>query len=425
MSFLLCLLLLGGPVQSEAEEPRLDPADILDALLGGLMGLGEISGPELQKEVAEVGGIPFRSEVPLDFMSREDLKGYLHELVDSEYPPERALADQRTLVGLALLEPGADLRGIRGRVLEENIAGFYDVRPGHKRLYAVSPNRRLSPSNQVILAHELRHALQDQYMDVDRALPDSVGDFDDRRMALMSLLEGDATLVMERFLLSRLPDAVEPPGGELSGLSLPAELVAGAPPVVRDQLVLPYVAGRDFALALWRSGGWGAIQGAWARPPASTEQVLHPEKYRGAEAPRPVAAPYAPPGARLLNEGVLGEMLISTLVGEREGPAAAAGWGGDLYRVFDLSGRTLLVWRSVWDSSADAAEFLAAAGRRLEAERGKPRLQHGFKVFAGGGWQYALGEWAGGVVWVSTDAPEALEPALAGVAAPSPGAGNP
>src|SRR5262245_5813546 len=169
MILLLCALLLGAP--QAGEEPPLDPADILDALLGGLMGLGEISGEDLQKEVAQVGGIPFRSTVPLDFMSREDLKGYLEELVEAEYPPEQALADQRTLVGLSLMEPGTDLRALRARVLEENIAGFYDIRPGHKRLYAVSSNRRLSPSNQVVLAHELRHAMQDQYMDVDKALP--------------------------------------------------------------------------------------------------------------------------------------------------------------------------------------------------------------------------------------------------------------
>jgi hypothetical protein len=237
VSLLLCLLLALGPAQSDGDV-TLDPADILDALLGGLMGLGEISGPELQKEIADVGGVPFRRDVPLDFMSRQELKGYLTELVDSEYSPEQAAADQRTLVGLALLDPATDLRALRARVLEENIAGFYDVRAGKKRLYAVSPNRRLSPSNQVVLAHELRHALQDQYVDVESVLPESVGDFDDRRMALMSLLEGDATLVMERFLLSRIPGA-SATLGDASGMSLPAPPVGDAPPVVRDQLVLP------------------------------------------------------------------------------------------------------------------------------------------------------------------------------------------
>lgn len=105
------LLLPPGTGQADDDGTTLDPSDIVDALLGGLMGLGEMSGPELQKEVAEVGGVPFRADVPLDFMTREQLKAYLGELVDSEYPPERALQDQRTLIGLGLLVPGRTCAG--------------------------------------------------------------------------------------------------------------------------------------------------------------------------------------------------------------------------------------------------------------------------------------------------------------------------
>ena len=101
----------------------------------------------------------------------------------------------------------------------------------------------LTPANQLILSHELRHALQDQYVDVHHALPDSVGDYDDRRLAWLSLLEGDATWVMERFLLRRLPGGEEAEES-LGSLTLPTPAVPGAPPVVRDQLVLPYLVGR-------------------------------------------------------------------------------------------------------------------------------------------------------------------------------------
>src|SRR4029453_10479707 len=106
------------------------------------------------------------------------------------------------------------------RLLEESLAGFYDDRPGRKKLYAVSDERRLTASNHLVLSHERRHALQGQHMDTHEALPPDVGDFDDRRMALLSLLEGDATLVMERFLMRRLPglgDSV----GDMGALSLP------------------------------------------------------------------------------------------------------------------------------------------------------------------------------------------------------------
>ena len=68
----------------------------------------------------------------------------------------------------------------------------------------MSEDRSFTPMNQIVLAHELRHALQDQYRDLYAYLGDDVGDFDDRRIAWMSLLEGDATLVMERFVKLRL-----------------------------------------------------------------------------------------------------------------------------------------------------------------------------------------------------------------------------
>ncbi|HEX9202936.1 MAG TPA: hypothetical protein VF964_03155, partial [Vicinamibacteria bacterium] len=272
---LVVLAFAGGPGNAQ-EPPPADPSDLVNTLLAGLLGFRELTGPELQREVAEAGGIPFRSDVPLDFMTRAQLSRYVRELLDAEYPEAKARVDQRTLVAFDLLAPQTDLRALRARVLEDNIAGFYDERPGHKRLYAVSADRRLSPANQLILSHELRHALQDQYAAVRDVIPSSVGDFDDRRIAFLSLLEGDATLVMERFLMRRLPGMEDT---ELSGLSMPVPAVPGAPRVLADQLVLPYVVGRDFARAVWQRGGWDAIKAAWSRPPESSEQVLHPEKF--------------------------------------------------------------------------------------------------------------------------------------------------
>ena len=420
-STLLALAILAfapGPGTAQ-EPPPADPSDLVNTLLSGLLGFRDLTGPELQREVAEAGGIPFRADVPLDFMTRPELSRYVRELLDAEYPEAKARVDQRTLVAFDLLPPQTDLRALRARVLEENIAGFYDERPGHKRLYAVSADRRLSPANQLILSHELRHALQDQYVDLHGQLPDSVGDFDDRRVAWLSLLEGDATLVMQRFLLRRLPGAEA--DGETPGLSMPtAPEVAGAPPVVRDQLVLPYLVGLDFVRAVWQRGGADAIQKAWAHPPESTEQVLHPEKYFAHESPRPVDVPYTPRGGRLLNEGVLGELLARTLLGEGE-ERGAEGWGGDEFRVWDVGGRTLLVWRSVWDRPEDARTFEAAARRRFAGAHGAPEWRSGSAVYAGGAWRWALAPRAGGVQLVASDDGAVLGDALRAL----PGEGSP
>jgi hypothetical protein len=381
------LFAAGLAVATPAQEPPLPGAEALvNELLGGVFK--EVSARELQDAVAEAGGLPFRAPVPLDFITPADLRRYLKDLVDEEYPPARADADARLLIALDLLPPGTALRDVRMRLLEENVAGFYDERPGRKKLYAVSEDRTMTPTNQIVLAHELRHAMQDQYADVHHVLPTSVGDFDDRRVAFMAALEGDATLVMERFLLQRLglSSAAVP---DVPGAALMAPELAGVPPVLRDHLLVPYLAGRDFARALHQRGGWPALREAWGRPPRSTEQVLHPEKFTAGEEPRPVAPPPAPEGGRLILEGVLGEALTRTFLGGGS-DVAAAGWGGDRYRVWDLSGRTLVVWRTEWDTPADAREFLEAARARFARTHARVQTSQGADVFGRGSWSLAM-----------------------------------
>jgi hypothetical protein len=387
-ALLLCGVVAGaGSAQAPPEEsPASEITDLVNALLGGLLGGADVTGERLQEEVAEAGGLPFRENVPLDFLKREELAGYLQDLFDAEYTVAQARADERLLRAFDLLPPDTDLRALRARVLEENVAGFYDERPGRRRLYAVSEDRTFSPMNQVVLAHELRHALQDQYEDLHSVLDADVSDFDDRRLAWTSLLEGDATLVMERFVRLRLGALGVAVGSEADTAALGAPGlfdVPGAPPVVRDQLVEPYLAGLAFARTLWTRGGSAAMRQAWKRPPDSTEQVLHPGKYFARERPRSVEPSVRPPGgSRLVSRGVLGEMLLRTLVEEGGGPATE-GWGGDSWRLWDVRGRTALAWRSEWDLAKDAAEFHAALRARL-ARRGAPEWRWGWEVFPAG-----------------------------------------
>jgi len=386
-------------------------ADLVNALLGGLMGGGKVDGATLQRDVEEAGGIPFRRPVPVDFLNKEQLARYLRELLDEEYPQAQATGDERLLAGFDLLPPGTDLRALRARVLEDNVAGFYDDRPDRRRLYAVSEERSFTAMNQIVLAHELRHALQDQYANLNDAIDARIGDFDDRRLAAVSLFEGDATLLMERFVRLRMGAVPETAGdGEAGGLGSAALGapglfdVPGAPPVVRDQLMQPYLAGLALARAVWERGGASAMRSAWSRPPASTEQVLHPERFFAHEAPRVVrVTTAAPAGARVLSEGVLGEMLLRTLLGEGA-EAAATGWGGDAWKLWDVKGHSALAWRSEWDDPRSAGAFHEALLRRFTRTRATPVVRDGWVRFSGdGGWTFALRRAADGVELVSSD----------------------
>jgi hypothetical protein len=397
-------------------DPTAEATELVNALLGGLMGGAGITEEGLEQEVAEAGGLPFRREVPVAFLSKDELGAYLKELLDAEYPVEQARADERLLQAFDLLAGGTGLRALRARVLEENVAGFYDERPEKRRLYAVSEDRSFTPMNQIVLAHELRHAQQDQYEDLYAHVSEDVRDFDDRRIAWVSLLEGDATLVMERFVRQRLGgiglDGVgdDAAGEGAAGLAAPGLLeLPGAPAVVRDQLVQPYLTGLVLARAIWARGGAEAMKEAWHRPPESTEQVLHPEKFFAGEPPRVVTPPGAPPaGGRLVAQGVLGELLLRTLL-EQGAEVAAAGWGGDAFRLWDVGGRTALVWRSEWDTRRDAQEFHQALGARFARHRGAAARRGEWDVYGGADeWRFAVRPSGDAVELVSADSPELL-----------------
>lgn len=421
-----CLLAVTvGAAPAQVPEPEgagasAEITDLVNTLLGELMGRGEVTAQELQREVAEAGGIPFRYDVPVAFMRHDTLVDYLEDVLDSDYPPAQAEADQRLLQAFDLLPPDTDLRALRARVLEDNVVGFYDERPGHQQLYAISEDEAFTPMNQIVLAHELRHALQDQYQPLHWQVPDDVGDFDDRRIAWMSLLEGDATLVMERFLLGRLGALGAALPGGLGG-GAPDDLplaglgsLSGAPPVVRDHLVMPYLVGRELARAIESREGADGMREAWRRPPESTEQVLHPEKFFLREPPRSVSPRRGPPTGRLISEGVLGELLLRTVLEERGEAPGAAGWGGDAWRLWDLMGGTALAWTSAWDTVQDAQEFEDALCRRfISRHGGDPSHESGWAVFRGqAGWRFAVRREVDTVEMVSSDASGVLESML-------------
>lgn len=409
----------GPPEGSGPPEGGDEATELVNSMLGSFLS-PDVTGAELQRAVADVGGIPFRRDVPIAFMGHDELVAYLKEVFDTEYPESMADADERLLKGLDLLPVEMDLRETRARLLEENVVGFYDERPGQQQLFAVSEEEAFTPMNQIVLAHELRHALQDQYQQIHWHLPDDVGDFDDRRTAFLALLEGDATLVMERFVLARM--GALGAGGLMSQLmdQTYAEMsapgiadVPGAPPVLRDHLVMPYLAGRSLARAIESRDGWDGMLQAWRRPPVSTEQVLHPEKYFSGEPPRAVTPTRRPADGQLLGQGVIGELLIRTLVEDGPQSPAASGWGGDAYRLWDVGGRTVLVWETVWDTVEDAAEFEDAVRRRLARRQGAEARERDWALFAGAGeWRFALRRRGDVVEMVSSDHGPLLNPLL-------------
>src|SRR6185369_3555626 len=139
--------------------------------------------------------------------------------------------------------------------------------------------------DQVTYVHEFTHALQDQYFDLNKLLSPDIENDPDQSLAVTSLVEGDATASMTLYMdavAAKNPFAVVSmlvEGVQAGNLTLPA----GVPPILTDELLFPYTEGLDFILALNKSGGWDAINAAFKKPPTTSEQILHPDKYLSGE----------------------------------------------------------------------------------------------------------------------------------------------
>ena len=248
---------------------------------------------------------------------------------DTDYPPARRHADEQVLERLGLLPRGTDLRKAAASTYGEAVAGYYDPRSGRLRIVegAQTGNRVLY---EMTLAHELDHALEDQRLHLDA---DAVGGSDDAALAYSALVEGSATVLMYRYVGDRFGEEET-----FGGLAASAFAPTGSlPPFLMAQLVFPYTAGEAFVSRLVELGGgdWDVVDTALRdRPPASTEQVMHPQAYVEADQPRRVRVPPPGGGWRVVRAGTLGEWTTGKLLARAGGTAwsdAAAGWGGDRY----------------------------------------------------------------------------------------------
>jgi hypothetical protein len=70
-----------------------------------------------------------------------------------------------------------------------------------------------------------------------------------------------------------------PIGDDPAALEMDASDLGIESPFLMRELLFPYLDGLYFTQRIWGRGGWDAVEAAWAEPPRSTEQVMHPERY--------------------------------------------------------------------------------------------------------------------------------------------------
>ncbi|HEV2705545.1 MAG TPA: hypothetical protein VGV59_06445 [Pyrinomonadaceae bacterium] len=311
----------------------------------GAVGMTELSGWEYGTRTRELA----------DVLGTEDLKGM-----------------SKLAVAGGLLPEGTDLASLAVTFTAATAGATYSPLDKQVLFVAEDSAKGARPDNS-LLTHEFVHALQDQHFDLLKMLDARPYNFD-RTEAMFALVEGDAMNVQRRLEAGsasvwarRTVEEIARQEDERFGLYRRG-VGALFPPLLTETFIFRYRDGARFVEAVRRSRPGASVDELFRRPPASSEQVLHPEKYLAGETPREAevnAEGFSARGWRAAASTPLGEVGVRGLllagVSAEEARRASAGWGGDRAYVFEREGRTpLFVWKTVWDGREDAREFFRA-----------------------------------------------------------------
>jgi hypothetical protein len=327
--------------------------------------------------VERLRGLEFESSVPVAVVDRET---YLNrEEVNA------TVFDEVLWEALLLVGEDRSVEAVFESFYGTSVQGSYA--PNEDRIVVVGDGERPTIDRRT-LAHELVHALQNQHFGIERATLTR-----DERLARQGLLEGDAGYVedlYERRCRSNWSCVPRPrgPGASLDG-NMGVYVAA----------YQPYSDGPAFVHRLRQRGGWAAVNAAYANPPTSSAQVIHPGRYPNWSAERVRIADRSagnwsrlnrtPPGTTVGEASLFTTMwangAVETFHLQRPSRphraynythSATAGWVGDRivpYRSGD--GRTGYVFRTKWATEGDAAEFAIAYRRLVRERRGAERRE--------------------------------------------------
>lgn len=362
-TFLLALLMVSAVHAQQDDAPPISPA--LDAQLD-----------RIEAAISRLRGLDAQDELIRLFPSREEARAEIIRLTEEQLTDEYVFEETQFYRAFDFFDETVDLRAVYLNLIGEQAAGFYNSETKEMTVVPIS-GETLTDSlpllESITYAHEFTHALQDQYFDlaaVQAAMPENEPD---QLIAVLSLIEGDATVAMTDYALVAVQ---ENPQSAIELLSNPdilaaAEIPEGTPDILANELIFPYQIGQTFVEALRTQGGWDAVNAAYANLPQSSEQVIHPERYLAGDMPQDVTVTDAldaleGDGWQQVFERTLGEFYLRRyLITQLPQPivnTAATGWGGDRYILYtnDAADERAWVMNLVWDTPEDATEFLEA-----------------------------------------------------------------
>jgi hypothetical protein len=294
------------------------------------------------RRVAAARGLEPKRDVEEIVLRRPALIERLRAHVTRVVPQREIAGEGLFLQMLGVLGPEEDYEKLVYATLDQSMAGMYE--PLDQKMYV--PDDLSAEALRRTTAHELGHALADQYFGLGKR-EEWIAGAGDTMVAWSCLAEGDATLASERVVGEAGPVPAE--GGSY----------------IERELMAPYMVGTAFVRTLFEHGGWAEVNDAWARDGLTTEQVLHPEKWAAHEPALVVPTPSvdALGASTVVWTDVRGELALRLVLSAD----AATGWGGDSVVIAKAGSSMAMAWRIRFDDEPHARTAQAAMTQAFSA----------------------------------------------------------
>jgi hypothetical protein len=305
-------------------------------------------------------GLTFKSPVKVEFLSNAQFD----KEVSVPNPTSRAdrAAESHALGelrALGLVHGNVNLAASENKLSQSDVVGLY---VDTKKTVFVR-GTALTPYVRVTLAHELTHALQDQYFNLTK-LQQDVKNGDDT--ALTALIEGDAVRDENLYEQSLSTTDQQAYQSEQDQLEKGAGKTSNVPAILSDMLEFPYAFGPTFIDSLDANGGTAAIDRAFRDPPVSEAQIANPVEYPLGWRPARVAVPTLHAGAHRIDKpSSFGQVSLFEVLGSRLGYDrawdAVQGWQGDNALPYKDHGRTCMAIDVAMASTTTATDLSVTA----------------------------------------------------------------
>ncbi|MBN1373751.1 hypothetical protein JW962_00200 [Candidatus Dojkabacteria bacterium] len=356
-------------------EKKTDPNNIIavpttpEELRAGFM--------EVAEQTSKLRELPYNeSDVLFQFISESELRAKM-ESEDPSMEEDAGLGDDDLLwKAFRVIPYEMNLTEVLKEYYTQEVLGFYDQT--ESKFYIVSDIPKLTLDNKVTISHEFTHFLQDKAFNFDAieaTIDPMVEGNEDIYQAYLALVEGDATLTMFFYLQSLGIKAYEEYLSDIGSSDIDIKI----PRIIEESIGFQYNSGMLFTLWLYQETyDFSLINAAFSNIPSSTEQILHPEKYLGADRDDPTPVTITASELSIMETtlgtgfrqvytkysiGELDTMLIlQDFMDDEIAKEAAAGWDGNATAFYlkDETHEYSIYWKSVWDSVSEAHEFLDA-----------------------------------------------------------------